>query len=239
MIRIIYLALLTIFCFIGSVEAQIPANLYPDSTYNKTVILKNGATYHYIKILRVIEGEKYIIERADSKIIQIPFDKVYGVTDEDNYSEMLERLRIKRQQSIDPFAGAVNTVQLGLSYIDGEPYEAISDIIGYRFSHRWSLGFGITIDGLSKVGPISAILDAKWYTNYRKINGFIYSQFGVSSPMFKYSDDQEKLRIDFGGGIDFQTHTRLSFSILAGYRMYYHKNQDFLYCPEILMGLTF
>ena len=114
---------------------------------------------------------------------------------------------------------------------------SFSDIIGYRFKNGHSLGFGIAFEGLVKAGSISAIFDSRWNTKYQKYNRFIYSQLGLTTNMSNYGTDREMLRIGFGVGATFATRTGLSVSLQAGYRILYHKDEDFINSLEMMFGL--
>ncbi len=239
MIKILLISIITVIYCGLTVLAQSPQESAPNEEYNSVVIMKNGAAYHFVKIIEIVEDEKIVIERMDHEVFHIPIKMIYGITDENTYSEMSKRCESDRLKLKDSLVGTINIGQIGFLVIDGTTYMSLSNIIGYRFKNGNSLGFGITFDGLVKAGYISAIFDSRWNTKYRKYNGFIYSQVGITTTMSNYEPDKGKLRIGFGGGITFTTRTGLSVSLQAGCRIHYHKDEDFKYGPEMMFGLIF
>lgn len=202
---------------------------YPDDQYTDVVLLKNGGAFLGVKVVRIVKKKKVIIENMDGVEIDIPFRKIYAITDEENYPTIREEFEVNRP----PKPGSLlkdpeHFVMLGVA--SGGGATAISALVinGYYFSNFF-VGVGMGWEGRPDDGFVSLLIDARVYSNVGKIKNYLYTEIGFFGGS----------RVGLGVGLKIPWNDPLSILIQAGYRRQGVPDGGSYNAVAFLIGITF
>ena len=165
----------------------------------------------------------------DGVEIDIPFRRIYAITDEENYPAIREEFEANRPPKPDRLLkNREHFILLGAASGGGTTAISASVINGYYFSNFF-VGIGMGWEGRPNNGFVSLLIDARIYNNVGKIKSYLYTEIGFFGGS----------RVGLGVGVKIPWNDPLSILIQAGYRRQGIPEGDSYDATAFLIGLTF
>jgi len=200
-----------------------------DEEYGDIVLLKSGGVYLDVKIIESIPDDKIVVKNRDGVAIKISFNKIYAVTDKENYPKIrseFEAVRPKRKES--SLSEPEHFFLLGMSSGDGNSNLAAALISGYYLKNFYA-GAGLGWDDRRDGGYISLLVDARFYSGFGRTKSYIYTEIGFFGGS----------RVGLGFGLKIPWGEPANILIQGGFRRQGNPDGDSYSAGVGMIGLTF
>ncbi len=219
--------LVTLFLFLAFSYSL--SQTYPEEEYTDVILLKSGGVYLGVKIIRIVSKKKVVVENMDGLEIEIPFRKIYAITDEENYAAV----RIEFEANRPPRPGSRLTdpehfVLLGIASGGGHTSLSAAILNGYYFGNFFT-GMGLGWDDRPDGGYVSLLIDVRIYSGIGKTRSYLYSEMGFFGGS----------RVGLGVGLKIPWGEPVHIMIQGGYRRQGNPDGDSYGAGVFMIGITF
>lgn len=202
---------------------------YPEDEYTDVILLKNGGAYLGVKITEVVPRKKVVIENMDGVVIEIPFPKIYAITDKENYPAVRKEFEASRPPRQKELLSEPEYIGL-LGIASGDGFSSITALLinGYNIDNFYA-GAGLGWTDRRERGYLSFMIDFRIYSGIGRVKSFVYSEigfFGGSS-------------VGLGFGLKIPWGEPVYFMIQGGFRRQGNPEGDSYSSINIMLGLSF
>ncbi len=151
---------------------------YSEDEYTDVILLKNGGAYLGVKITEVVPRKKVVIENMDGVVIEIPFRKIYAITDKENYPAVRKEFEASRPPRQKDLLSEPEYIGL-LGIASGDGFSSLSALLinGYDIGNFYA-GAGLGWTDRPERGYLSFVIDFRVYSSFGKVKSFVYSEIG-------------------------------------------------------------
>jgi len=194
-----------------------------EEAYDDIILLNNGGRY-YGRIIEVIDDDKVIIEQKDELVIDVPFDKIYALTDSAGYDSVRAEFEVNRPP-VKPKIKPKVITSVGFFAGGGTTDMLVSVLGSHRLAENFYFGGGLEWAGTPDEGYASLLIEARLSIKSGGWRPFLYLETGF--PLGGSGRNYEgSPRLESGAGLLIPGGSQLTINGRLGLRINHQGHAD-------------